>query len=142
MAQRIVRQRIAGLASALAILLTLSLGGCARSREASSTSPGASDTPRGGVKVTFIELGSVNCVPCKMMQPIMREVEAAFPKDVEVVFHDVWTEKGKPYATQFKIKVIPTQVFLDAKGREFFRHEGFFPRDDLVRLLKEHGAER
>jgi thioredoxin 1 len=142
MAQRIVRQRIAGLASALAILLTLSLGGCARSREASSTSPGASDTPRGGVKVTFIELGSVNCVPCKMMQPIMREVEAIFPRDVEVVFHDVWTEKGKPYATQFKIKVIPTQVFLDAKGREFFRHEGFFPRDDLVRLLKEHGAER
>ncbi len=26
-------------------------------------------------QVTFIELGSVNCIPCKAMQPIMRELE-------------------------------------------------------------------
>ena len=142
MAPRIVRQPLAVLTAALVFLLTLSLGGCARSRDASSASPGDSGSARDGVKVTFIELGSVNCIPCKMMQPIMREVESLFPRGVEVVFHDVWTEKGKPYAIQFKSSVIPTQVFLDAKGREFYRHEGFFPRDDLVRLLKEHGAER
>ncbi len=142
MMQRISRQGVPSLVVALMCLLALSLGGCARSREGSSTSPAAAGTVRGGVKVTFIELGSVNCIPCRMMQPIMREIEAMFPRDVEVVFHDVWTEKGRPYATQFRIKVIPTQVFLDAKGKEFYRHEGFFPRDDLVRLLKEHGAER
>jgi thioredoxin 1 len=138
----IFRRRPAILATSLAFLLALSLGGCSRARDTASAVLGASAAVQGGVKVTFIELGSVNCIPCKMMQPIMREVEATFPKDVEVVFHDVWTEKGKPYATQFKIKVIPTQVFLDAKGKEFYRHEGFFPRDDLVLLLKEHGAER
>ncbi|UCF86051.1 MAG: hypothetical protein JSV50_10580, partial [Desulfobacteraceae bacterium] len=26
-------------------------------------------------KVTFIELGSVNCIPCKKMQPIMKQIE-------------------------------------------------------------------
>ena len=32
--------------------------------------------------VTFIELGADRCIPCKAMQPIMREVETAFPRDV------------------------------------------------------------
>jgi len=127
---------------AFAFLLALSLGGCAKSRESSATSSAAGGSARTGVKVTFIELGSVNCIPCKMMQPIMREVESMFPRDVEVVFHDVWTEQGRPYATKFRINVIPTQVFLDAKGKEFFRHEGYFPRDELIRLLKDHEAQR
>ena len=41
--------------------------------------------------VTFIELGSVNCVPCKAMQPIMEEVRRKYGARVSVVFHDVWT---------------------------------------------------
>ena len=28
--------------------------------------------------VTFIELGSVKCIPCKMMQPIMDEIEQEY----------------------------------------------------------------
>ncbi|MFH1428920.1 MAG: thioredoxin family protein, partial [Candidatus Margulisiibacteriota bacterium] len=35
-------------------------------------------------QVSFIELGSARCVPCKMMQPIMAEVEKEYP-DVQVV---------------------------------------------------------
>ena len=27
------------------------------------------------LKVTFIELGSVNCIPCKQMQPVMKAIE-------------------------------------------------------------------
>ena len=27
------------------------------------------------LKVIFVELGSVNCIPCKMMQPVMNQVE-------------------------------------------------------------------
>lgn len=26
-------------------------------------------------KVTFIELGSVKCIPCKMMQPVMKNIK-------------------------------------------------------------------
>ncbi|MFC1540971.1 thioredoxin family protein [Candidatus Latescibacterota bacterium] len=87
-------------------------------------------------KVTFIELGSVNCIPCKMMQPIMAEIEKEYKDQVNVVFHDVWTKEGQPYAEKYKIKLIPTQVFLDKDGVEYFRHEGFFPKDELVKILK------
>jgi thiol-disulfide isomerase/thioredoxin len=70
-------------------------------------------------KVTFIELGSVNCVPCRMMQPVMKQAEEKYRGQVKVVFHDVWTPQGQPYGRQYKIVGIPTQVFLDKDGKEW-----------------------
>jgi len=91
--------------------------------------------------VTFVELGSVRCIPCKKMQPIMEEVEAEYGDQVKVVFHDVWTKEGKPYAGKYKIRLIPTQVFLDKDGKEYFRHEGFFPKKELLKVLKKMGVK-
>src|SRR4030066_2124991 len=76
-------------------------------------------------KVTFIELGSVRCIPCQQMQPIMKSIREKYPTQVNVVFHDVWTEAGAPYAQKYGIQAIPTQVFLDKEGKEYFRHVGF-----------------
>ena len=92
------------------------------------------------IKVTFIELGSVKCIPCKMMKPVMDDIEKEYRNQVKVIFHDVWTETGKPYAQKYKIMVIPTQVFLDNNGQEYYRHEGFFPKDELVKILKMKGV--
>lgn len=91
--------------------------------------------------VTFVELGSVKCVPCKMMQPIMDEIEKEYPEQVKVIFHDVWTKEGKKEGSKFKVRVIPTQVFLDKDGKEYFRHEGFFPKEELVKILKKGGVK-
>ena len=91
--------------------------------------------------VTFVELGSVRCIPCKMMQPIMKEIEKDYADQVKVVFHDVWTPEGEPFAASYKIRVIPTQVFLDKEGREYFRHEGFFPKDELIKVLQQKGVK-
>lgn len=91
--------------------------------------------------VTFVELGSVRCIPCKMMQPIMKDIEKEYAGQVKVVFHDVWTPEGEPFAQDFRIRVIPTQVFLDKEGKEYFRHEGFFPKEELVKILKQKGVK-
>lgn len=91
-------------------------------------------------KVTFIELGSVRCIPCQQMQPVMKSIHEKYAGQVNVVFHDVWTEDGKPYATQYGIESIPTQVFLDKDGKEFFRHVGFFPEEELVKVLQQKGV--
>ncbi|MDH7528915.1 MAG: thioredoxin family protein, partial [Ignavibacteria bacterium] len=76
-------------------------------------------------KVTFVEIGSVNCIPCKQMQPVMKAIESKYIDQVKVIFYDVWTKEQKPYADKYKIKLIPTQIFLDENGKEFHRHEGF-----------------
>ena len=92
-------------------------------------------------KVTFIELGSVRCIPCQKMQPVMKSIETKYGKEVKVVFHDVWTPEGQPFAKQYGIESIPTQVFLDENGKEFSRHVGYFPEEDLVKVLKTKGVK-
>ncbi|MBK9389717.1 MAG: thioredoxin family protein [Bacteroidetes bacterium] len=92
-------------------------------------------------KVTFVELGSVRCIPCQQMQPVMKSIEKKFSTQVKVVFHDVWTEAGSPYAKQYNIDAIPTQVFLDETGKEYFRHVGFFPEEELIKVLNQKGVK-
>jgi thioredoxin 1 len=92
-------------------------------------------------KVTFVELGSVNCIPCKQMQPVMKSVEEKYGDQVKVIFYDVWKSDQKKYAQQYGIKLIPTQVFLDENGKEFHRHEGFYPEAEIDKLLKGKGLK-
>ena len=91
-------------------------------------------------KATFIELGSVRCIPCQKMQPVIKSVEEKYGDQVKVIFYDVWTPGGKEDAKQFDFDAIPTQLFLDENGREYFRHVGFFPEDELVKILKQKGV--
>ncbi len=83
--------------------------------------------------VTFVELGSVNCVPCKMMQPVMKDIETEYKEKIEVIFYDV--NKNREMAEKYNIKLIPTQVFLDKDGKEFYRHEGFFPKEEILKIV-------
>ena len=121
--------------------LFLILNGCTKTVNKTKNTPFKSENNQTGIKVTFIELGSVKCIPCKMMQPVMKEIEEEYGDQVDVVFYDVWTPEGKPYAGVYNIRVIPTQVFLDKDKNEYYRHEGFFPKDELVKVLKQKGVK-
>jgi len=66
------------------------------------------------------------------MQPVMAFIEEKYGEQVRVVFYDVWAQEERVYARKYGIRVIPTQVFPDAAGNEFMRHEGFFPEAFLV----------
>ncbi len=101
----------------------------------------AQKSEKANYKVTFIELGSEHCIPCQKMQPIMKSIKEKYAGRVKVVFHDVWTPEGKPYAAKYKIKLIPTQVFLDKNGKEFSRHVGYFPEQELVKVLEQKGVK-
>jgi len=131
---------MAGIALTAAIVLPM---GVACSNEAKDE-PARKESPSVRMDeaplVTFVEIGSVRCIPCKKMQPIMRQIEQEYAGKVKVVFYDVWTPEGKPYGEKFRIRVIPTQVFLDKDGKEYFRHEGYFPKQELVKVLQQKGV--
>ncbi len=124
-------------------LLVVGLQGVCGSEETQTEDKGAKkeENKADNIKVTFIELGSVRCIPCKKMQPIMEEIKKEYEGQVKVIFYDVWTREGNPYAAKYKIKLIPTQVFLDKDGNEYFRHVGFFPKEELVKVLKQKGVK-
>jgi thioredoxin 1 len=92
-------------------------------------------------KVTFIELGSVKCIPCQQMQAVMKSIETKYSNEVKIDFHDVWTDAGKPFGIKYGIEAIPTQIFLDETGKEYYRHTGFFPEEELVKILKMKGVK-
>lgn len=83
----------------------------------------------------LVDLGATKCIPCKRMAPILEALKVDYAGAVDVQFIDVWQnpQAGTPY----RIRLIPTQVFFDAKGRERFRHEGFFGREEIERIFKD-----
>lgn len=91
--------------------------------------------------VTFIELGSVSCIPCKMMEPVLEAIREEYAGQVKVVFHDVRTDAGKPFAEKYRVRTIPTQIFLNKEGKVYYRHTGFFPKEEVVRILKKKGVK-
>ena len=88
---------------------------------------------------TLIELGADRCVPCKMMMPIIEELTKEYAGRLHVRFYDVW--KNPAYGHHYGIELIPTQIFLDPDGGELFRHQGFFPKKDILAKWKNLGFE-
>jgi len=126
-----IRKSLLLLAALATIILSTDCSG--QTTKADKNSTGSEKTT---YKVTFIELGSVRCIPCQQMQPVMKSIREKYPTQVNVVFHDVWTEAGAPYAKKYGIEAIPTQVFLDKDGKEYFRHVGYFPEEELIKVLQ------
>jgi len=87
----------------------------------------------------LVDLGAGKCIPCKLMAPILEELKTEYTGRLQVDFYDVW--KNPDPAKEYGIKIIPTQIFFDASGKERFRHEGFFSKEDILAKWKELGID-
>ncbi|MBI4833991.1 MAG: thioredoxin family protein [Planctomycetes bacterium] len=83
----------------------------------------------------LVDLGSVKCIPCKKMAPILEQLKDDFKDRVSVEFIDV--NENPDTSRSYGIRLIPTQVFYDAGGKEVFRHEGFFSREEILEQFKK-----
>lgn len=88
-------------------------------------------------KAVMLELGSVGCIPCEQMKPVMEKLKTNYKGKLEVIFIDV--RKDKDNGRRFGVAMIPTQVFLDKSGREFHRHIGFYEYEEIALVLKKAG---
>ena len=90
-------------------------------------------------KVTMVDIGAKECIPCKMMIPIMAELEKEYKDRAAIVFIDVWVNRGA--GDKYGIKIIPTQIFYDAQGKEVLRHEGVLQKETIIAELKKLGVK-
>ncbi len=90
-------------------------------------------------QVTMVDLGAKRCIPCKMMAPILEALEKEYAGRAAIIFIDVWENPNE--TDKFKLRVIPTQIFYDAQGRERWRHEGFLEKAVIEAKLKELGVQ-
>jgi thioredoxin 1 len=103
--------------------------------------PSASDAvvrqALGSGKPTVIDLGARTCVQCKKMAPILESMSGEYHGKATVLFIDVFENTAA--AERFRIRLIPTQIFFDARGKEVKRHVGFMEKADIVKELKTMG---
>jgi len=119
-------RRIALLSILVAAALVVFLG--RNPPPASSPTPSAPTQPSGLPRL--LDLGAGKCVPCKAMAPILEDLRRDYRGRMEVEFIDVW--ENRDAARTYQIGMIPTQIFYDARGRELFRHDGFFSRQEIL----------
>lgn len=86
----------------------------------------------------LIDLGAGKCIPCKMMKPILDDLKQNYKEQLKVTFIDVWENPDE--AKKYNINMIPTQIFYDASGKELFRHEGFFSKEEILGKWKLFGV--
>ena len=98
---------------------------------------GAQEVPVKGM-VTMIDLGATECIPCKMMAPILDKLKKTYDGRAAIVFIDVWQDQSQ--AKKYGLRAIPTQIFFDENGREVTRHIGFMSEEAIVDQLKKMGV--
>ena len=86
----------------------------------------------------LLDLGAGKCIPCKKMAPILEEIKKEYRGVIDVEFIDVW--KDRAAGLKYGIRLIPTQIFYDASGRELTRHEGFMGKEDILETFKRFGV--
>lgn len=88
---------------------------------------------------TVLDLGSDSCIPCKMMKPIFAELETELADKANILILNV--SEYSTLADKYNVRVIPTQIFFDVEGKQYWRHEGFLAKEDILKKLEESGAE-
>jgi len=89
--------------------------------------------------VTMVDLGAKKCIPCKMMAPILEELEKEYQGRAAIIFIDVWADASQ--GKRFGIRAIPTQIFYNREGKEVLRHEGFMDEKAIVAELQKLGVK-
>ena len=123
----------------IVIVLTLVVGAIIALKENKRADSQSKTTRNLKALPRLVDLGADKCIPCKMMAPMLEELKAEYKGRLEVAFIDVWKKPDE--AKKYGIKIIPTQIFYDASGKELFRHEGFFSKEDILAKWKELGVE-
>lgn len=88
--------------------------------------------------VTMLDLGAHKCIPCKMMAPIITELQKEYAGRASIIFIDVWEHQDQ--AQRFGIRGIPTQIFYDKEGKETARHVGFLDKKSIVSTFEKLGV--
>jgi thioredoxin 1 len=90
-------------------------------------------------KPTIVDFGARSCIPCKKMAPILEQLEKEYKGRANVIFVDVWQDNK--IGGQYRVQMIPTQIFFDAKGKEAGRHIGFMDRQPIIDTFTKLGVK-
>jgi thiol-disulfide isomerase/thioredoxin len=87
----------------------------------------------------LLDFGRGKCIPCKAMAPILKELAEEYKDRIIIKIIEIDQEPG--LTTANRIRLIPTQIFFDAKNQEVLRHEGFMGKDEIKKVFQKMGIQ-
>jgi thioredoxin 1 len=88
----------------------------------------------------MIDLGKTWCIPCKKMIPVIEKARKVYKGRAAIEFIDL--EKHPEAADKYHIMSMPTQIFFTKDGKEFKRHLGYIPFEEVEKIFSEMGVKR
>ena len=108
-------------------------------KQAALTLDNPVDKARNSGKPSLADFGATGCVPCDMLAPILKDLEAKYKDKLNVLF--IHVREKQILAARYGVETIPVQIFFDKSGKEVFRHIGFFPQEEIEKKLTEMGVK-
>jgi len=98
--------------------------------------------PKEVVKIPLpklLDFGAGKCIPCKKMAPILQELSEEYKGRVVIKIIEVYDERELTMIN--RIRLIPTQIFFDAKNQEVYRHMGFMDKEQIKKVFSMMGVK-
>jgi thioredoxin len=87
-----------------------------------------------GEKPIIIKFSAKWCVPCKMLTPILEEIQKEYENKIKI--YEVDTDDELELPMVFNIRSVPTMVFFPI-GKNFFIKIGMMPASALKKVIED-----
>lgn len=81
----------------------------------------------------LIDFNAVWCGPCKMLKPILDEIQTEYAGKIKVVPIDI--DENKSLADKMKIRQIPFMIYYK-KGKVMMNIEGYSDKESIIESCK------
>lgn len=85
--------------------------------------------------IVVVDFFATWCGPCRMMSPILEEVQEELGDGVKIFKVDV--DESEELARKFGVMMIPTIVILE-NGEQREKHVGLWQKDDMLDEVKSY----
>ena len=83
----------------------------------------------------ILEFDRKLCPICQASERVILAVKDRYPGQFEV--EKLYIDEAEALFRRYKVAIVPTQVFLNAAGKEVGRHEGAATPEGLTQKLRE-----
>ena len=88
----------------------------------------------------MMQFGKRYCPRCKANKPVLDSAAKAYAGQAQIVSVD--SDVNMHLVRNFRIRLIPTQIFLLPNGKEFYRHEGFLRGHHIAQIFSKMGLPK
>jgi len=87
-------------------------------------------------KYVFVDMYADWCGPCKMIEPIINELDAEY--DGKVAFLKVNVDENPESAAKYRVRSIPTLMIFDTSGNVVKQSSGAMPKNQINEMIKNN----